>query len=187
VKILWEEEKERPNYILHQSKMPRNMKTILTALLLFSGASFGQHYTAQPHIFKETVNEFALKPLFEKKDVLIYSLQFIAGAADGANQAIVYHGAGKGSHFWDYSTSWKNKYRNYPTDQRAAFPGSKTWAVGITDGNHLTRMINRSFSLGSVMIAMSEGERWSEIIKEVLISSLINRIGFTIVYDHLLK
>lgn len=159
----------------------------LIALLFISSASFGQRYEVQPHLLKATVNEFSIKPLFDKKDLLIYGLQFIAGAADGANQAIVYHGAGKGSHFWDYSTSWKNKYRNYPTDQRASFPGSKTWLVGITDGNHLTRMINRSFSLGSVMIAMNKGERWSEIIKEIIISSAINRIGFSIMYDHILK
>lgn len=164
------------------------MKAMLTAFLILSfGMSFGQRYEVQPNLLKATANEFTIKPLFEKKDILIYSLQFIAGMADGANQAIIYHAAGKGSHFWDYSTSWKNKYRNYPTDQRAAFPGSKTWLVGITDGNHLTRMVNRSFSLGSVMIAMSKGERWSEIIKEIIISSAINRIGFTIMYDHILK
>lgn len=145
-------------------------------------------YALQPHLLKATIQEFSIKPLFEKKDLLIYSLQFIAGAADGMNQALVYHHALAGHPFWDYNTSWKRKYKDYDHgDMRAAFPGSKTWAVGITDGNHLTRMINRSFSLGSVMIAMSKGERWSEIIKEIVISSLINRLGFTLVYDHILK
>lgn len=147
-----------------------------------------RRYALQPHLFKSTIQEFTLKPLFDKKDLLIYTLQFIAGAADGANQAIVYHHAGIGTHFWDYNTSWKNKYKDYDHDHvTAAFPFSKSLLVGLTDGNHLTRMINRSFSLGSVMIAMSEGERWSEIIKEILISSLINRLGFTIMYDHVLK
>jgi hypothetical protein len=162
------------------------MKTILTALLLFiASISFGQKDTAR--FFYPFFHQFVTKPVIEKEDVLIYALQFVAGAADGANQAIVYHGAGKGSHFWDYSTSWKNKYRNYPTDQRAAFPGAKTWAVGITDGNHLTRGINRISSIISVGIAMHEHDKWYEIVKEAIIASLINRIGFTIVYDHILK
>lgn len=147
-----------------------------------------KRFAIQPHFLKATMQEFTIKPLIEKKDILIYALQFIAGAADGANQAIVYHHAGIGTHFWDYNTSWKNKYKDYDHDHvTAAFPFSKSLLVGLTDGNHLTRMINRSFSLGSVMIAMSEGERWSEIIKEILISSLINRLGFTIMYDHVLK
>ena len=96
---------------------------------------FPQHY------FKAQITEFKIAPLIEKKDFLIYAMQFIAGCADGANQAIVYHHAGAGTHFWDYNTSWKNKYRNYDAgDTRSAFFGSKSFFVGITDGNHLTRM-----------------------------------------------
>lgn len=164
--------------------------TLLTAFLI-SSACFAQRDTAlrlPPHILKATAHEFSIKPLIGKKDILIYALQFISGAADGANQAIVYHGAGKGSHFWDYNTSWKNKYRNYDAgDLRPAFPGSKTWLVGITDGNHLTRMVNRSFSLGSIMIAMNESSSWTQIIKKIIICSLINRAGFVLLYDHILK
>lgn len=171
------------------------MKTLLTALLIFFATiSFGQKDTSilvTHHGFVyQFLNQFgtnANTPVIEKKDFIIYSLQFIAGAADGMNQALVYHGALKGHPFWDYSTSWKRKYKNYPTDKRARFPGSKTWAVGITDGNHLTRGVNRISSVVSVAIAMSEHDKWYEIVKEAIIASLINRIGFTIVYNHILK
>jgi len=145
-------------------------------------------WTLPPHMLKATVNEFSIKPLIGKKDILIYAMQFVSGAADGMNQALVYHHALAGHSFWDYNTSWKRKYVDYDKgDTRAAFPGAKTWLVGITDGNHLTRMINRSFSLGSVMIAMNESNSWVEIFKKIIICSLINRAGFVLMYDHILK
>ena len=163
------------------------MKTLLTALfslIVFSG--FSQRDTTRSFIYP-FFHQFVTKPVIEKEDVIIYSLQFVAGLADGMNQALVYHGALKGHPFWDYQTSWERKYRHYPDDLRAAFPGAKTWAVGVTDGNHLTRGINRISSIVSVGIAMSEHDKWYEIIKEAIISSLINRIGFSLVYDHILK
>lgn len=132
-------------------------------------------------------HQFVTKPVIEKEDVIIYGLQFLAGLADGVNQAVVYHGALSKYPFWNYQTSWKRKYKNYPTDQRAAFPGAKTWAVGVTDGNHLTRGINRGASLVSVAIAMQEHDKWYEIVKEAIISSLINRAAFSLMYDHILK
>jgi site-specific DNA-methyltransferase (adenine-specific) len=168
-------------------KTVKPMKTILTALLLFiASISFGQKDTAR--FFYPFFHQFVTKPVIEKQDVIIYSLQFLGGLADGMNQALVYHGALKGHPFWDYSTSWKRKYKDYDHgDLRAAFPGAKTWAVGITDGNHLTRGINRGASIISVGIAMSENKKWYQIVKKAIIASIINRIGFTLVYDHLLK
>jgi spore cortex formation protein SpoVR/YcgB (stage V sporulation) len=164
------------------------MKTLLTALLLFCASfSFAQKDTTHSFVYP-FFHQFVTKPVIEKEDVIIYSLQFVSGLADGMNQALVYHGALKGHPFWDYSTSWKRKYKNYDKgDLRARFPGAKTWAVGITDGNHLTRGVNRISSIVSVGIAMNEHDKWYEIVKEAIISSLINRLGFSLVYDHILK
>lgn len=39
--------------------------------------------------------------------------------------------------FWDPAQSWRNKYKNYPTDQRPKFPFAKTLLVWATDGWHL--------------------------------------------------
>lgn len=39
--------------------------------------------------------------------------------------------------FWDPAQSWRNKYKNYPTDQRPKFPFAKTILVWATDGWHL--------------------------------------------------
>jgi hypothetical protein len=169
------------------------MKLIITLTALFiSSLAFSQidtlRWKLSTQIVKQTVTEFKTTPFIENKDLLIYGLQLISGAADGANQAIVYHGAGKGRHFWDYNTSWKNKYKDYDHgNTNAAFFGSKTFLVGITDGNHLTRMINRSFSLGSMMIAMHQSNSWSQIIKKAIIASVVNRIGFTLMYNYILN
>ena len=163
------------------------MKTLLTALFsLIVFSSFAQRDTTHSFIYP-FFHQFVTKPVIEKEDVIIYSLQFVAGLADGMNQALVYHGALKGHPFWDYQTSWERKYRHYPDDLRAAWPGSKSWSVMFTDGNHLTRGTNRGASIISVGIAMHEHDPWYEIVKEAIIASLINRLGFTIVYDHILK
>lgn len=92
-----------------------------------------------------------------KKDIGMYACQFIAGSADGVNQALVHHYLGMGNSFWDFQTSRKNKYRNYNKgDLRPAFFGSKSITVCFTDGFHLTRAIDRTFTTGSLAIALSE-------------------------------
>src|SRR6185436_17055108 len=79
-------------------------------------------------------------------DIVVYSLMTESGAADGVNQAIIHHELGRDNQYWDYSVSWKNKYRNFDAgDKRAAFIGSKGVFVGFTDAFHLTRMIDRGF------------------------------------------
>lgn len=122
-----------------------------------------------------------------KNDIIIYSLQFISGAADGVNQAVVYHHLGRGNHFWDYTTSSNNKYRDFPIDKRAAFPLSKTVLVTFTDGNHLTRGINRSCQLLSLGFALGDRDKkkltFKQIAKKVLISAISNRVGFVLFYN----
>ncbi len=119
-----------------------------------------------------------------KKDIAIYTCQFIAGSADGVNQALVHHYLGMGNRFWDFQTSWKNKYKNYDKgDLRPAFFGSKSITVSLTDGYHLTRAIDRSFSLGSVAFALGEKNSFKQIVKKVIISSLVNRAGFVLFFN----
>lgn len=119
-----------------------------------------------------------------KKEIYMYACQFLAGSADGVNQAIVHHYLGMGSHFWDFETSWKNKYKDYDEgDLRPAFFGAKSFAVGLTDGYHLTRLIDRAFTTGSIAFALSEKNNWKSIVKKVIISSMVNRAGFVLTYN----
>jgi hypothetical protein len=119
-----------------------------------------------------------------KNDIFIYASQFISGCADGVNQSIIHHELGRGTSFWDYENSWKNKYKNFDKgDTRPAFLGSTTFAVGLTDGFHLTRLVDRAFSLGSIGFAMGEKQSFKSIVKKLIISSLINRAGFVLFFN----
>lgn len=114
----------------------------------------------------------------------MYACQFVAGSADGVNQALVHHYLGMGNRFWDFQTSWKNKYKDYDKgDLRPAFPGATSVAVCFTDGYHLTRMLDRTFSLGSIGFALAEKPTFKGIVKKVIISSLVNRAGFLLFFN----
>jgi hypothetical protein len=41
----------------------------------------------------------------KKSEILMYACQFVAGASDGVNQALVHHYLGMGNEFWDFQTS----------------------------------------------------------------------------------
>jgi len=118
------------------------------------------------------------------KDIFIYTCQFLSGSADGVNQAFVHHYLGFGNRFWDFQASWKNKYKDYDKgDLRPAFPGATTFAVSFTDGYHLTRMVDRAFSLGSIGFALGEKQTFKGVVKKIIISSLVNRAGFFLFFD----
>lgn len=125
-------------------------------------------------------------------DIVVYSCMAISGTADGVNQAIVHHEFGRASKFWDFQTSYKNKYRNMDKgDERAAFFGSKSIFVAFTDGFHLSRFVDRSFTLAAVCFSSSElkqyqkKDRWKVIAKKALISTLLNRVAFDLTYSKL--
>src|SRR5215211_7816187 len=115
-------------------------------------------------------------------DILVYSLMAVSGAADGVNQAIIHHELGRGSQYWDYATSWKNKYKNIDAgDSRAAFIGSKGVFVGFTDAFHLSRTVDRGFTLGAICVSTADlaqykkKARWKVIARKLVISTLVNR------------
>ncbi len=154
-------------------------KLFIIAAMLLSLFSYGQNKDWK-HI--------------SKNDIAIYSLQTVAGFADGTNQAIIHHGLGAGHPFWDQTVSWKNKYRDFDAgDKRAAFPGSKTYLVAFTDGFHLTRFVDRSATLASVVISVSDlkqyprKDRWKVLAKKAVLSAFFNRAGFYLSYNGIFK
>lgn len=86
----------------------------------------------------------------DTKEVIAYSLYGASGLAKGFHDAMIFHHWGTGK-FWG-PDQWENKYKNWPADQREAFPGSKTIFVFATDGVHLTNMIDVAFiSTGTII------------------------------------
>lgn len=127
-----------------------------------------------------------------RNDLIIYSCMAVSGAADGVNQAIMHHELGRGNGFWDYAQSWKNKYRDIDAgDDRAAFFGSKSVLVGFTDAFHLTRLVDRSFTLAAITLSGCElnqykkKDRWKVVAKKTFLSALVNRLAFGLTFNNL--
>src|SRR5215813_10814621 len=78
-----------------------------------------------------------LKKLSKKRTkdyILTGTLVFLAGSADGFNQALQYQYGGfkrifrhANDQFWKPALSGANKYKNGDPKQGAKFPGSRTW------------------------------------------------------------
>ena len=150
------------------------MKTLLLFILLIPVFCMSQ----QPIQVK--------KHFFSRNDKQVMLLQFIAGSADGINQAIQVHGLGKGQPFWDYQTSWKRKYKDYDNgDLRAAYLFSKSALVAGTDGYHLTRFVNRSTVMFTMIIDKTDIKSWRAVLRKLIIASLANRFGFYLFYDQI--
>jgi len=120
------------------------------------------------------------------------SMVFLAGAADGVNQALVFkYGAVKkafpklNDRYWWPVKSAYNKYKNCDPAQGAKFPGSRTWLVFTTDGYHLTRFVDRLFMSGAIAfkIAGYEKRRWYVYLLEAACYWAINRAGFCLTYN----
>ena len=123
-----------------------------------------------------------------KNEVLIMGLEAIAGSADAVNQRIVAGSFRKNSQFWTMALSWKNKYKNYDAgDTRAAFLGSKTIFVGFTDGYHLTRLVDRSFTIGCTLLSFTElrWENWKVIVEKLILFTGANRLAFNVLYNNI--
>lgn len=84
------------------------------------------------------------------REALSYGLYSFGGMAKGRHDAMIYHGWGTG-HFWG-PEQWKNKYKHWPDDQRAAFPGAKDALVIFTDGTHLTNFLDVASLAGGTVV-----------------------------------
>src|SRR5690348_17390301 len=77
--------------------------------------------------------------------------------------------------------SWKLKYRNFDAgDLRPAFPGAKTWLVGLTDGYHLTRTIYRAANLATISISFCDfkgKDKWKIIGKRLFLDRKSTRLN----------
>lgn len=127
-----------------------------------------------------------------RNDVLVASFMLLAGSADAVNQALIHHQLGLGNQFWDTKLSWKNKYKDYDNgDYGPKFFGSKDILVGLTDGFHLTRTIDRSFTVASIAVSAVDlkqyrkQDRWKVIARKLILSTLFNRGAFIIIFNNL--
>ena len=82
-----------------------------------------------------------------------YTLVFVSGTANGTMDVLQFKYQksvfprngdkllGLSEQWWNPDLSWTNKYKNWPIDQRAAWPGAKTWSSFLTDGWHANQTL----------------------------------------------
>lgn len=126
-----------------------------------------------------------------KEHIAPAALTFVAGMSDGVNQALQFRYSGfkrvfpKANDRWyDPSISWRNKYKNGDPSQGAKYFGSTTFFVGLTDAYHATRTVSNSFNAAAVVFSVSDNKKkWWVYLLEIGAYWIINRIGFSIVYN----
>jgi len=163
------------------------VRSLLTISLLFSFAFAQVKYGPN---FKPSNTATGIPKLhFSRNDVAAASLQFVAGFSDGWNQAITSYHWGAGKWFWDAKESWKNKYYDYDQgEKRERYFFSKNLLVWTTDGYHLTRFINHSATIATIVITRNDWKRgvWYLVRKAAMLSAA-RGIGFSLSYNVIFK
>ena len=116
-------------------------------------------------------------------------LSLLGGYADGTADALQHHYGtsvfrrAKNQQWYDPSISWQNKYKDWPTDTRAAFPGAKTALVWTTDAWHMAKTIrNKSMQgavvLGAYRLTKDTRRAWWWPIADFAITSFTFSVGW---------
>lgn len=134
-----------------------------------------------------------LKSESVKKEAPICATLFLAGAADGLSQDLLFHyneferTTGVENHqYWDPNISWRNKYKNGDPSAGAKFFGSTTFLVGLTDGYHASRSF-RDIMIITSLATSDKGVTKKEVATKAAIYTICYGSGFTLVYDFLIK
>lgn len=121
------------------------------------------------------------KPFFGKNDALIYSMQIIAGSADGLNQVLVHH-----PH--TFERIWSNANMNWWLPEKSQW-NKEHFITIFSDGMHTTRTIEHTMNYTSIGISFLDIKDYSKkqlvlvMIKKAILSFVSNRIGFKIWYN----
>ena len=128
-----------------------------------------------------------------RKEIAPIVSMFLAGAANGLNQDLVFHYhefqstfPNANPQFWDPDLSWRNKYLNGDPAQGERFPGSSTVFSGITDGYHATVLTRNLFITTSICLS-PQTRGWKPFLTKTLVYSLSYGLGFELVYGKLIR
>ena len=128
-----------------------------------------------------------------RKEIAPIAAMFLAGAANGINQDLLFHYhefestfPNANPQFWDPNISWRNKYLNGDPTQGEKFLGSSTVFAGFTDGYHSTILARNLFITTSICLS-PQTRGWKPFLTKTLIYSLSYGLGFELVYSKLIK
>lgn len=128
-----------------------------------------------------------------RKEIAPIATMFLAGAANGLNQDLLFHYhefestfPNANPQFWDPDLSWRNKYLNGDPTQGEKFPGSSTIFAGFTDGYHSTILTRNLFITTSICLS-PQTRGWKPFLTKTLVYSLSYGLGFELVYNKLIR
>lgn len=78
-----------------------------------------------------------------------------------------------GHQYWNPEISWRNKYKDWPSDRREAFPLSSSALVWTTDAWHLTNTLERTahrITIVTYQQPTGPGKGWKKLIDIGLMS-----------------
>jgi len=155
------------------------MKELFILTLLWPGFLFGQFSLKYDNYF-DYVKAHKLEYISKG------ALTFGYGFDDGLESVLLHHYSGfekvfpeANPYWWNPTLSWKNKYRDYDNgDKRAAFPGSKTWAVWATDGYHAVRAAKKVKLIFAITINIGERRPAAYYFYDAIFYSTCATAGF---------
>jgi hypothetical protein len=156
---------------------------LLIALILFGLSANAQTQQTPP-----LPREFKWK--MDNNKLATGGLVFLAGAAKGFNETLLFHWKAFHQQFphasarwYNPEKSWKNKYKNGVPAQGAKFPGSTNIFVMTTDQYHLNNFVIRAAWLTAIVIKFGDGKKpFKYYLKDLLYYSLCHQAGFYLTY-----
>lgn len=104
-----------------------------------------------------------------------------AGYMDGVGDVMLFKHSNstfkKAGIYFNPAESWKLKYKDWPTDTRAAFPFAKTALVSFTDGWHMSKSL--SLSCYQIMpVFYTKPRKKIHIVFDFLILKAVHGVGW---------
>ena len=122
-----------------------------------------------------------------KEHKVSLAFTMLQGLSDGFRDASMF-GRVEGRWFNGSLDSWKLKYKNQDYTQGAAYPGSTTFFVMLSDAPHFSNMIsNVSGEMAKVYMPNMTGSTFWQKLKTVAIYSAVRSAGHNIMYGRIFK
>lgn len=121
------------------------------------------------------------KPFISDNDIIIYSAQFMAGAADGLNQTLVHHPL-------TFKRLFPNANMNWWLPEESQ-NNKKHFITVFSDAFHLSRCIEHTVNYFSIAISFTDIRQYKKkqlpllIAKRMIMSMLVNRASFKLIYN----
>lgn len=126
------------------------------------------------------------RPNYWLKQGVSAATMFTAGWLHGTNEVIKFdyrrfaaRRPRADPNWHDIRISYRRKYKNWPSDRRAAYIGSKTWLAWTTDAYHMRATAKNILIAGNIGVSMSLYQKpdWKQIVIQAVASWAAFAVG----------